>query len=69
MSGYIFTIDGGAMCWSSKKQSVIMLSTTEAEYIAAAHAVKEALWLRTFIMEITRPLTCQVTIYCDCYIP
>ena len=62
MSGYIFTIDGGAVSWSSKKQSVVVLSTTEAEYIAAAHAMKEALWLRTFITEITRPLTCPVTI-------
>jgi len=53
------------MSWSSKKQSVIVLSTTEAKYIAAAHATKEALWLRTFIMEITRPLACPVTIFCD----
>ena len=65
MLGYIFTIDGGAVSWSSKKQSVVALSTTEAKYIAAAHAMKEALWLRTFIMEITRSLTCPVTIYCD----
>ena len=65
MSGYIFTIDGGAVSWSSKKQSIVVLSTTEAKYIAAAHAAKEALWLRTFIMEITRPHTCPVTIYCD----
>src|SRR6266481_6606319 len=65
MSGYIFTIDSGAMSWSSKKQSVIVLSTTEAKYIAATHATKEALWLRTFIMEIMRPLTCLLTIFCD----
>src|SRR6266481_1754541 len=65
MLGYIFTIDGGTMSWSSKKQSVIVLSTTEAEYITAAHAAKEALWLRTFITEITRPLTCPITIFCD----
>jgi len=31
MSGYIFMIDGGAVSWSSKKQTVVMLSTTEAE--------------------------------------
>src|SRR5882724_426412 len=29
------------------------------------HAAKEALWLRTFIAEITRQLTCLVTVYCD----
>eukprot|EP00253_Pinus_taeda_P026115 PITA_26115 len=30
----------------SKKQSVVALSTTEAEYMAATHASKEAVWLQ-----------------------
>ena len=30
----------------SKKQSVVALSTTEAEYMAATHASKEAIWLQ-----------------------
>ena len=37
ISGYIFTIDRGAVSWSSKKQSIVALSTTEAKYIAAMH--------------------------------
>jgi len=65
MLGYMFVIDGGTISWSSKKQPMIVLSTTEAEYIATTHAVKEALWLRTFIVEITQPLTCPVMVYCD----
>ena len=65
MSGYVFMIDGGTTSWSSKKQPMIALSTTEAEYIATTHAEKEALWLRIFIVEITQPLTCPVTVYCD----
>eukprot|EP00253_Pinus_taeda_P009593 PITA_09593 len=32
--------------WMSKKQSVVALSTTEAEYMAATHASKEAVWLQ-----------------------
>ena len=43
ISGYVFTIDGGAVSWSSKKQSLVVLSTTKAKYIAATHAVKEAM--------------------------
>ena len=30
----------------SKRQSVVALSTTKAEYIAATHASKEAVWLQ-----------------------
>jgi len=30
----------------SKKQTVVALSTTEAEYMAATHASKEAVWLQ-----------------------
>jgi len=65
MLGYVFMIDGGAVSWSSKKQPVIALLTTEAEYIMTTHAAKEALWLRTFIAEITRPLTCPIILYCN----
>jgi hypothetical protein len=38
ISGYVFLVDGGAVSWSSKKQELIMLSTTEAKYVAATHA-------------------------------
>ena len=30
-SGYVFSLFGGAFCWMSKRQSVVALSTTEAE--------------------------------------
>ena len=44
-SGYVFSLFGGAVSWMSKIQSVVALSTTEAEYITATHARKEAIWL------------------------
>ena len=37
VSGYVITLAGGAMAWSSKKQSTVALSTAEAEYVAATH--------------------------------
>ena len=45
-SGYIFTLGGSPISWRSTKQSVVALSTTEAEYIALSQAAQEAVWLR-----------------------
>eukprot|EP00253_Pinus_taeda_P013026 PITA_13026 len=45
-SGYVFNLFGGAVSWMSKKQSVVALSTIEAEYMAATHASKEEVWLQ-----------------------
>ena len=46
LTGYIFTIYGGAMSWKSSLQSVVALSTTEAEYMAIIEAIKEAIWMK-----------------------
>ena len=43
-SGFIFTLYGGPVAWSSRRQSCIALSTTEAEYVAAGDATKEGIW-------------------------
>ena len=48
-AGYIFKVGIGAVSWSSKKQSIVAQSTTEAEYIAAAEAAKEAIWLNSLL--------------------
>eukprot|EP00253_Pinus_taeda_P022864 PITA_22864 len=45
-SGYVFNLFGGEISWMSKKQSVVALSTTKAEYMAATHARKEAVLLQ-----------------------
>ena len=45
-SGYVFSLFGGAVSWMSKIQSVVALSTTKAEYMAATHASKEVVWLQ-----------------------
>jgi hypothetical protein len=39
-SGTIFFFQGGPVAWSSKRQTCIALSTTEAEYVSACEAAK-----------------------------
>ncbi|KAF8638163.1 hypothetical protein AX14_010216 [Amanita brunnescens Koide BX004] len=43
---------GGAIAWSSKKQSIIVLSTAKAEYVAATHVTKEVIWLHVLFAEL-----------------
>ena len=49
---YIFTLFGGPVSWKSQLQSIVALSTIEAEYIAATEAMKEALWLQGLVKEL-----------------
>ncbi|KAJ9539063.1 hypothetical protein OSB04_031796 [Centaurea solstitialis] len=66
-SGYVFTLNGGAISWKSSKQDTIADSTTEAEYIAASDAAKEAVWLRSFItdLRVVASISRPIDIYCD----
>lgn len=52
-SGFVIWMNGGPIAWSSRKQSVVALSSTEAEYIAAAECCKELLYIRDLVKEIT----------------
>ena len=51
-SGIVFMNAGGAICWKSQYQKCIALSTTEAEFVAASQAGKEAIWLYSLMREL-----------------
>ena len=51
--GYVFTISGGAVAWSSKKQPTVAPSSTEAEYMASSNVTTQAIWLRKYSMNST----------------
>src|SRR5205823_1284110 len=44
--GNTFLLGGATISWMSKKQSVIMLSTCEVEYISACQAAKQSYGIR-----------------------
>ena len=51
-SGYVFTPNGGAVCWKSSKQDTIANSTTEVNYITTVEATKEGVWIKKFITNL-----------------
>lgn len=63
-TGYVFIIAGGAVSWVSKLQTVVALSTTEAEYMAATQAFKEAIWLKKLMEELGHKQE-KILLYCD----
>ena len=65
ISGYVFTLAGGAISWSSKKQATTALSTTEAEYIALVQAAKESIWIQGFLKELGYTVANSNLIYGD----
>uniref|UniRef100_A0A251UJX2 Putative ribonuclease H-like domain-containing protein n=1 Tax=Helianthus annuus TaxID=4232 RepID=A0A251UJX2_HELAN len=64
-SGYVFHLGSGAVAWQSKKQKVVALSSTEAEYIALSQAGCQALWLKGILNELQINAECPPTILCD----
>ena len=46
ISGFVWSLGGGPISWSAKKQNCIALSTTEAEYVALTRAIQEGIWIR-----------------------
>ncbi|KAL0546873.1 hypothetical protein IC582_016791 [Cucumis melo] len=48
LTGFVFTLGENLISWKSNLQSVVALSTTEAEFVA----VSEAMWLRGIVSEL-----------------
>jgi hypothetical protein len=46
-------------------EQTLTLSTTEAEYVAATHAAKEAVWLHRLFGELFPPITNPTTLHGD----
>jgi hypothetical protein len=67
ISGYVYTLGGGAISWRSVKQSCIVDSTMEVEYVATCEAAKEAVWLSKFLADlgVMRIEQSPITLFCD----
>ena len=64
-SGNAFFLGECLVAWSSRKQSSISLSTTEAEYIAVAECCTQVLWMKQSLKEVQVKYNQPIPIYCD----
>ena len=51
-SEFILLMEKDPICWQSKKQSVVSISTAEAEYIAMSECMKKVLNIRNILSEL-----------------
>jgi len=52
-SGYIVFLFGEVVSWMSKRQSTVILSTIEVEYVTLTHVAKEVIWLCKLCKELS----------------
>ena len=63
-SGFLIYYGNNLVSWSSKKQTTVALSSTEAEIVAATEAVRELIWIRQLIVSFGIVVDTP-TLYCD----
>lgn len=49
--GYVVCLGNHLLSWTSKKQKIVALSTTEAAYMALTEAGKEIIWLTSLLTD------------------
>jgi hypothetical protein len=65
-SGYGVYLAGGLISWSSKRQHCVTTSSTEAEYIGQANAIKQIITATQFLLELRLPIIhTPIKLYAD----
>jgi hypothetical protein len=63
--GKVFQLFGGTIDWSSKKQTTVTTSTTEAEMLSLSHTCAWLLWWGRFFNNLDLNIDQQLTVFCD----
>jgi len=65
ISGYVVLLHGSPVAWSARKQSLIALSTAEAEYITLTSVAREVLYIQALLDELYEPIKAATIVHCD----
>ena len=64
-SRYALSLESAAIASNIKKQLIVALSSTEAEYRGVPVATCEAIWLKPLLKDLQEEVSDPTTIYCD----
>lgn len=64
-TGFFFKVFGSVICWSTRKQTTVALSSTEAEYVALASASMKLVWLKNLLADLGIKFSKPIVIYED----
>ena len=65
VSGSVTFLNDNLICWFSRKQKSITLSTFEAEFVAANEATKDVIWIKHMLEEMQIPFVLPMELKCD----
>jgi hypothetical protein len=64
-SRYTFNFGTGTVSWASRKQSIVTLSSAEAEYVKATSVACQAAWMRRMLKDLLQEQQEPTTVFCD----
>ena len=64
-SGLLLQFGGGLVAWSTRKQTCVALSSTEAEFVALAEGCQELIWTRRLLEEVGEAAVGPTTVFED----
>jgi hypothetical protein len=64
-SGFCIFVNNNLVSWATKKQNIVAQSSTEAEYIALSHVIKQILWLKQLLEELQFTVSLPILTFVD----
>ena len=65
VSGFVVMVGEAPVSWRSAWQSVVALSTNQAEYMAAAECAKHLVWVKAFLFKVMQPVPSAIPFHVD----
>jgi hypothetical protein len=64
-TGWLSTLSGNSVSWTSHRQPVVAQSSAESEWYAANDAAKEAAYIRRVLVDLNNKIYGPITLMCD----